>query len=273
MKYFVIIFFCLLGITTASLSSCSGCIEYKPPNNQSQIKCDAIMKRAMRYEDISHPGPVYIVLCDFTASMDPGSIAYVKESAQTIFDKYYGKATIKFYPVTKASIRPMYENVSTKIDSERISQVDFHNYERCLYSSKEAIAKGLTVTLDSVSAAHPHETYIIQSVENAIHVINAHDPKHTAKNRIFILSDMLEYQGACASDINLEDGEYQRDLRLLDTAYGISNPSIDNYIDINIAYYSNGKLIKLRQLTTFWNIVFKKLGYSTPIELRSELKF
>ncbi len=229
------------------------------------------MKKIRYAENKSAKKPTYIVLCDFSASMDTNSVKYVRASALAIFRAYYESAVIKFYPITQASIKPVFESETISVYDSVAAKPDYSSFRRCLETLAAADETALDQVLKRESGVQPRETYIIQSLENAIAVINTLDPRRENKNKIFILSDMLEYGTSGFGRINLEDGSCSEDESTLNRARPSPPVRIDANIEIKVAYYTSGKHAGFECIADFWKLAFRKLGYSKEVTFSSEL--
>ncbi len=261
----ILVTVCLLSIIIIMTPGCDddlskkkGCVELI-----AEIKANA---------DRSTDKPLYIIFCDYTSSMDKQSFDYVTKNARKIFDFYYNKAILKFYPITSRSQAAFFESDMVVItDSGKVEQSDGYNFEQCIASIKPQLADSLTIASKQFENGRPKESYIVQSIEDGIRLLDTYDPGHSQKNKIFLLSDMLESGISSFGKINLEDQSFSEDIQQVqqtDTA-SILNRFTSN-IELFIGFYS-AKAKDKKVLSDFWRALFQKMGYSKKVNLNAEI--
>lgn len=261
-------FFCIIVSAYFTLTAC----PTDPAIESQKLNCDSVVTAMRKNADHSINKPVYIVLCDYTSSMDNEGTNYVTEKALGIFDAYYNKATIKFYPVSNQLRSALFTSEMTIItDSGNVEESAFINYKHCLDILQPEQRTFLKDTLTAIAGGGSSASYILQSIENATAIINLYDPLQKNSNRIYILSDMLESGKSTFGYINLEDKSYSSDISKVENYNNY--PATQKFSsNINLYIGCNAKNINdMNSLNKFWNVVLNKMGYQNSVKLTSEI--
>ncbi len=237
----------------------TGC---KPSDCSEMVRLDA--NRPNRIEP-----PVCIVLCDFSASLDTESVNQVKAGALKIFDRYYGRKKLQFYPINRGSEPPMFETDGFVFDSTSAPSQQVQ-VKRCYGYLKPECRHQLGLVLDHQSQTRPRETYIIQSLESAVKSIGIVDKKSNDYHSIFILSDMLEYGSSDFGSLNIESKPVEEGIDKLSQSKTANFPLVNSNTEIRVGLFSQS-VNHPELLTTFWSQVFYRLGYRKPVALNNEL--
>ena len=263
----------LLFIFLILLSACKECKDDKKARiDRSVSDCNKNFENLKKRGALKTEGGNCIVLCDFSSSMDSASVRFVKDRANAIFENFYSKYTLQFYPVTNASAIPFYSSDEIAIVDSNITTRPQHQlFTSCLDLKMADQKRELQIALENAFKSRPRATYIIQSLENARDVIHIRDPEHKKGNLIFLLSDMKEFGSSSLGTFNLEISDYDKEIQKIQVVLGqtLSKAPFSG-IEIRVGFYSLQPKDRAK-LFQFWNLVGKKLSYPKPLQLSSEI--
>lgn len=250
------------------ITSCNCRTEPKPT-----VNCSQILDKLIRQGSIEPNSNRCIVICDFSSSMDNASVEYVRQTALEVFDCFYGKYTIEYFPVTSASRRPIFQSVALSIkDSSKVSRSRFRQLENCIDSEKSMYRNKLSLTLDTECKNRQRATFLIQSIEHAIDEIRIIDGNQKKKNIVIILSDMRECGSSTMGLYDLDSGDIASYLTMLKTAPSRDDlKALERNIEFRIGYFSKNPPDDL-QMAGFWNTMFRKLHYNKAVLFSSHVK-
>lgn len=252
------------GIYLCCAISC-GYLDPAPP------LCSTLREGMVQNQTMIPNSTRCIVICDFSSSMDTASVGFVKRTALDIFDKFYNRASIEYYPVANSSMLPMFEVPAFSAKDTLVDPINIQDFNTCVDSNKPALRNQLLQALGEASKSRQQATFLISSIEHAVNEILVADRLQQKKNVIILLSDMKECAKSAMGDINLDNNNVKEAQAKIDlVAKRTDLPELKTNIEFRVGYYSKNPPDN-QAMQRFWNTVLHKLNYTDSIVLSSNV--
>ena len=206
-------------------------------------------------------GPLCIVFCDFTTSIDSISTMKIIKDARDIFKTLYSSYELHFYAVDDNDYSsPFFSWKPILIKDIKPSEESM--LEEYYKANEPGGERKLLDTIAYLSKRNKlGRSCMINAIKKAIREFDNYDSSKNISLKLIFLSDMLERCRCSLGDFNLENKQFGSAISQLSQA-AIPDLSFTKFkrLDIEIVISSN-KNTEGDKLDLFWHELFSKFGY------------